>query len=419
MYFKRDLSTALMRYKKFPVVAILGPRQSGKTTLAQHFFNQHKFVTLEHPDSRLFAKTDPERFLYEFENPHGIIIDEFQYVPELLHYIQIEVDQKKRPGYFVLTGSQNFTQVRRSSVRQRKLKSNDYDVGGLNQAITQSLAGRVGILTLLPMSIHEQLENKLFLDLDTLMFKGAYPRIYSDDLLPLDFYPSYIKTYIERDVRDLAHVGDILIFQKFMRMCAAHIGQALKIDNLATNLGVDQRTVNQWIAVLEASYILYQLKPYHNNYNKRLTKTPKIYFYDTGLACSLLDIKSRDALALSPFRGNIFESFMITDFYKQYYNIGLQPSLYFWRDQNGRLEVDCVIDKGNEVIPVEIKSGQTFSSSFFSAINEWSKLADVDLEKNNVVYGGDLNQQRSNGAIIGWQEASTFIARMYEGVIGL
>lgn len=397
MYFKRDLSAALIRYKKFPVVAILGPRQSGKTTIAQHFFDKHKFITLEHPDSRLFAKTDPERFLYEFENPHGLIIDEFQYVPELLHYIQIEVDQKKRPGYFVLTGSQNFI---------------------MNQAITQSLAGRVGILTLLPLSIHEQLENELFLDLDTLMFKGAYPRIYSDDLLPVDFYPSYIKTYIERDVRDLAHVGDILIFQKFMRMCAAHIGQALKIDNLATNLGIDQRTVNQWVSVLEASYILYQLKPYHNNYNKRLTKTPKIYFYDTGLACSLLDIKSRDALALSPFRGNIFESFMITDFYKQYYNIGLQPSLYFWRDQNGRLEVDCLIDKGNEVIPVEIKSGQTFSSSFFSAINDWSKLAEVDLEKNNVVYGGDLNQQRSNGAIVGWQEASTFITRMYKEVTG-
>lgn len=402
MYFKRDIAKALVRYKKFPVVAILGPRQSGKTTISQHFFNEHTFVTLENPDFRMFAKNDPQRFLREFGSAKGIIIDEFQYVPELLHYIQIEVDQNKRPGHFVLTGSQNFPQVRHS-----------LGDGGLNQAITQSLAGRVGILTLLPMSIHESLENALFADVDTLMFKGAYPRIYSDDLLPIDFYPSYIKTYIERDVRDLAHVGDVLIFQKFMRLCAAHIGQSLKVEDLATNLGVDRRTVNQWLAVLESSYIVYLLKPYYNNYHKRLTKTPKIYFYDTGLACSLLDIKSRDALALSPYRGSLFESLMITDFYKQYYNIGIQPSLYFWRDQNGRIEVDCLIDKGNETIPVEIKSGETFSASFFSAINEWSKIADVDLEKNNVIYGGDVNQQRSNGKIVGWREASTFITNMY------
>lgn len=396
MYYQREITKALIRYKNFPVVAVLGPRQSGKTTIVQHFFDKHRFVTLENPDFLEFAKNDPQRFLHEFGNDSGIIIDEFQYAPSLLHYIQIEVDQKKRPGYFVLTGSQNFL---------------------MNRTITQSLAGRVGILTLLPLSLQELLENNLFVDIDTQMFTGGYPRVYSDTLVPFDFYPSYVKTYVERDVRDLAQVGDLSIFQKFMRLCAGYIGQAVNIDNLSANLGVDRRTVMQWLSVLEASYIVYQLKPYYNNYHKRLTKTPKLYFYDTGLACSLLDIKSRDALALSSFRGSLFESLMITDFYKQYYNMGLAPSLYFWRDQNGRIEVDCVIDKGNEIIPVEIKSGQTFSANFFKAINDWSKLADIDLEKNNVIYGGDLNQQRSNGRIVSWREAATFITRMYEGLI--
>lgn len=393
MYFKRDLSAVLRRYAKFPVVAILGPRQSGKTTLSKHYFSNYRFVSLEKPEFRAFAKNDPNKFLKELENPYGVIIDEFQYVPELLSYIQVEVDEKKRPGYFVLTGSQNFL---------------------MNQAITQSLAGRVGILTLLPLSIHELEESSLIKDADTIMFSGAYPRLYSEDILPSDFYPSYIKTYVERDVRQVSNIGDMLTFQKFMQLCAARIGQALNIADLATNLGVDQRVVKKWLAVLESSYIIYLLKPHYNNYNKRLTKTPKLYFYDTGLACSLLDIRSRESLVLSSYRGSLFECLIISDFQKQYCNLGLQPSLYFWRDKNGRIEVDCLIDKGDTIIPVEIKAGSTISTNFFTAINEWSKLAETDPEKNNIVYGGDLNQQRSRGKIIGWQGSGTFISELYD-----
>jgi len=392
MFIKRDLSGILERYVKFPVIAIIGPRQSGKTTLAKHYFSSYRFVNLEKPDVRAFAKNDPNAFLASLENPHGVIIDEFQYVPELLSYIQVIVDEKKRPGYFVLTGSQNFL---------------------MNQAITQSLAGRVGILTLLPLSIHELQENHLIKDVNTTMFKGNYARIFSEDINPLDFYPSYIKTYIERDVRQLTNIGEILIFQKFMQLCAARIGQAVNIEDLATNTGVDQRTIKKWLSLLEASYILYLLKPYYKNFNKRLTKTPKLYFYDTGLACSLLDIKSPELLALSPYRGNLFECLILSDFQKQYCNSALQSSLYFWRDQNGRIEVDGLIDRGDTLFPIEIKAGATISQNYFTAINEWSTIAGTDASRNTIVYTGQEEQKRGKGHVITWIMAGTFIAQLY------
>jgi len=345
-------------------------------------------VNLENPESRSFASEDPNRFLREYENKQGVIIDEFQYVPELLSYIQVAVDEKKRPGYFILTGSQNFL---------------------MNQSITQSLAGRVGILTLLPFSLHELKANKLLQDIDTTLLYGSYPRLYEQQIAAADFYPSYIHTYLERDVRQIANVGDILVFQKLMRLCAARVGQLLNMVDLATYLGVDQRKVKQWLSVLEASYIIFLLKPHFKNFNKRLTKTPKLYFYDTGLACSLLDIRTAEILALSPYRGNLFESLIISDFQKQYYNAGSNPSTYFWREQNGRLEVDCVIDRGDMLLPVEIKSGETISPSFFASLSEWSKITGSNPERATIIYGGNKSQTRSTGKVLGWRQATQFI----------
>ena len=393
MFFKRDLSKVFTRSKKFPVIAILGPRQSGKTTLTKHYFKKHTYLNLENPELRSFAVEDPSRFLQEFENSHGIIIDEFQYAPELLSYIQVIVDEKKRPGYFILTGSQNFL---------------------MNESITQSLAGRVGIVSLLPLSLHELKKSRLLHDIDTTLLYGSYPRLYEAHIDTIDFYPSYIHTYLERDVRQMTHVGDILLFQKLMRLLAARIGQQLNLVDLATTLGLDQRKIKQWLSVLEASYVIFFLRPHFQNFNKRLTKNPKLYFYDTGLACSLLDIKTRESLALSPYRGNLFESLMISDFHKQYYNAGIiNPSLYFWRDQNGRIEVDCIVDRGDILIPVEIKSGQTIVPTFFTSLLEWSKAAGSNAKQPTIIYGGDKNQTRSQAKVIGWQQATQFITDLY------
>ncbi len=388
MYIKRKLAAACKEYKKFPVVAILGPRQSGKTTFAQHVFKKHQFVSLEDPEKRDFATRDPRRFLREMDNEHGIIIDEFQYVPQLLSYIQLEVDTHKRPSHFVLTGSQNFL---------------------MNQAITQTLAGRVGILTLLPFSLKELIDAHLASDVDQILFHGGYPRIYDEKLLPRAFYPSYVHTYVERDVRELATVGNLRTFQKFMQLCAGRVGQLLNISDLATNCSITRATAESWLSVLEASYIVFLLKPHFTNFNKRVTKTPKLYFYDTGLACSLLGIRSKQELSLSTFRGPLFESLMISDLFKQYFNKGEQPPLYFWRDQNGRVEIDCLIDRGGVLTPIEIKSGETVVSDFFDSLTNWKELTEKNAQPGYVLYGGSSEQNRTKGHVIGWQKASDLI----------
>lgn len=389
MIAKRDITPALKRFSKFPVVVILGPRQSGKTTLAKEAFKKHVYVTLEDPEVLDFVTKDPKRFLRENENKHGIIFDEFQHAPELLSYIQIESDTKDRPGYFVLTGSQNFL---------------------MNAAITQTLAGRAGILHLLPLSIHEMEYNKLLpASIDTLIVKGGYPRIHAKKISPRDFFPSYIRTYVERDVRQLINIDDLKTFQKFMKLCAGRIGQLLNVSDIATNCGINQKTANEWLSLLEASYIIFQLKPYFNNFDKRITKTTKLYFYDTGLACSFLGIRTAQELSASPFRGALFECLIISDFYRQYYNKGFEPSLYYWRDQNGRVEVDCLIDLGTHLLPVEMKSGETINRDFFDSISEWSAIAKIDSSAGYIVYGGESGQKRSKGQVIGWKKAGKLI----------
>jgi uncharacterized protein len=383
MFFKRDLSKVLVRFSKFPVVIILGPRQSGKTTLAREFFNRHVFLNLEDQDLQQFAHDDPKRFFNEYDNKYGIIIDEFQYVPNLMSYIKILVDEKKRPGYFVLTGSQNFL---------------------VNENITQSLAGRAGIITLLPFSLNECIQSSILdYDVNEVMYKGFYPRLYSDDIAVSDFYPSYIHLYVERDVRQLINVKNLRTFQKFIRLCAGRVGQLLNVSDLAVQTGITRATAEGWLSILEASYIIFLLRPYHNNYGKRVTKSPKIYFFDTGLVCSLLGMKTKRDIEVSAFRGHIFENLIIVDLYKQCCNKGIEPPLYFWRDKNGRIEIDCLVDVVNEQVPIEIKSGETLVDHYFDGIVRWYDLVTSYDKKGIVVYGGELHQNRKKGKVISWK----------------
>lgn len=393
--FNRLLERILNFYTKFPVLAILGPRQSGKTTLAQKAFPNYAYLSLENPNLREFAQNEPERFLATYDNEFGIILDEFQYAPQLLSFIQLDVDAKQRQGHFILTGSQNFL---------------------VNQAITQSLAGRVGILNLLPFSIAELEQSGLLPATPAeAIFNGFYPRLYQEQIAPERFYPSYIQTYIERDVRTITNVGDLATFQKFVQLCAARIGNLLNLTDLATVCGISVPTAKRWISLLEASYIIFLLEPHFNNFNKRITKMPKLYFYDTGLACSLLRFSSAQDMAISPYWGNLFECFIIADIAKQYFNTGVRPPFYFWRDQNGRLEVDCIIDEGGQLFPIEIKAGLNITTEFFRGLTDWNRLAYGENQSKNLsdltflIYGGRDQQVRTNGTAIPWQNAGHLI----------
>ncbi|MCL4380466.1 ATP-binding protein [Candidatus Dependentiae bacterium] len=400
MILRRDLTETLLRFAKFPVVGLFGPRQSGKTTLVKAVFNNHIYLNFEDQEIRDFAEKDPKGFLRQYENLHGIILDEFQYVPQILSYIQLESDEKKRPGYFVITGSQNFL---------------------MNQAITQSLAGRIGILTLLPLSMHELQHNDVLpKHASDLIFRGSYPRMYTENFTAEELYPSYIQTYVERDVRQLVNVENLRTFRKFLQLCAARIGQLLNINDIAMNCGITHKTAERWLSILEASYIIFLLTPHHENFNKRVIKTPKLFFYDTGLACSVLGLKSGEEVAFSSLRGHLFECLIISDFYKQFYNSGVQPSLYFWRDKNGYIEIDCLIDRASQLIPVEIKSSETVRSELFDALHKWYALSEsvhhaTTKSRGYLVYGGNLTQLRKEGNLVRWQDAGHLIKDIENG----
>ncbi len=386
----RKLAPVLLLYaKEFPVVALLGPRQSGKTTLAQAIFSNHRYVSLESLQEREFAQRDPRGFLQEYTNENGIILDEIQHVPDLLSYIQVQVDEQKKPGYFILTGSQNFL---------------------VNEVISQSLAGRVAILTLLPLSISElQTVNLLPEKIETVLYRGSYPSLYASlTITPFMWYPNYIQTYLERDVRDLKHVIDLSTFKRFIQLCAGRIGQTLNIASLASDCGISQITAKGWISLLEASYIIFLLQPHYKNFSKRLIKTPKLYFYDTGLACSLLGIESQEQLAMHYLRGGLFESFVIAEFFKDYYNAGRVPRLYFWRDNHGH-EIDCIVEQALTLIPVEIKSGKTVTTDFFENIHYWKQLAGDQASNGFIIYAGDNGQRRTDITVLNWQATDTVI----------
>jgi len=367
--------------QKMPVVAIVGPRQSGKTTLAQETFKKHTYLSLEDLKIREFAQKDSDLFFQKYHNDHGIILDEIQEAPQLLSYIQTYADKYKKKGYFILTGSQNFL---------------------VNEAITQSLAGRVAIFTLLPLSIPELKKAKLLpTTVEECIWKGQYPRIYADKLNPTNWYPTYIRTYIERDVRSIRNITSLSTFQRFIGLCAGRIGQLLNITSLANDCGITVSTAKSWLSLLEASYIIFLLQPYHTNVGKRLVKSPKLYFYDTGLACSVLGIESTQDLFNHYLRGGLFESLIISELYKQRYNEGLPPRLYFWRDKMGH-EIDCLKVSANTIVPIEIKAGKTISQDYFKGLNYWNKTLN---KKSNgfVIYAGEDNQKRSGGNVINWQ----------------
>lgn len=362
---------------KFPIVTVTGPRQSGKSTMLRNGFPDYRYVSLENPDMRSFAMTDPMGFLQTYDN--RVIIDEAERVPELFSYIQTHVDEVNGPGMYLLAGSSNFH---------------------LMSSIDQSLAGRTGVVKLLPFSrgeLHEA--GRLPGSINEQIFTGFYPRIYDKDISPTDYYPAYITTYVERDVRSILNVTNLSRFTRFIRLCAGRIGQLLNMSALATETGVTIPTIDSWLSVLEASYIVYRLEPNFNNYNKRIVKTPKLYFYDTGLACSLLGITSPEQLDTHFLRGGLFENMVINQFMKDALNRGVRPDLTFWRDSTG-LEVDLIRTEGLDVYGYEIKSGSTFNPDYFKGLKKWGELAGVTPDHLSVIYGGRTALTTSAGGVI-------------------
>ncbi|MBX2964210.1 MAG: ATP-binding protein [Cyclobacteriaceae bacterium] len=368
-------------FKHFPVVFVTGPRQSGKTTLVRALFKHLPYVLLETPESRQLAREDPKAFLANY--PSGAILDEVQNVPDLFSYLQGIVDDN-RDVRFVLTGSQNFL---------------------LNERISQSLAGRAGICSLLPLTIGELKHGNL--TVEEYLFKGFYPELYNRSIPEELFYPSYIQTYLERDVRTLKNVGDIAQFSLFLKLCAGRIGQVLNLSSLANDAGVSVNTAKGWLSVLEASYLVYRLQPHYKNFNKRLIKSPKLYFTDTGLVCNLLGIRKADEIRNHFAVGHLFENFVIMECYKQRLNKGIRDGLYYWKDNKGT-EIDLLVENGADTLAVEIKAGKTFTPDFFKNLRYWSDLSNVSGKNCKVVYGGESVQTLPYGELRSWNTISDF-----------
>lgn len=361
--------------RQFKTVAVVGPRQSGKTTLVSKVFDNKPYVNLENPDQRRYALEDPRGFLSLY--PEGAVLDEIQRAPELFSYLQQILDESPENGKFILTGSNNFL---------------------LQEKISQSLAGRVGYLFLLPLSIEET--GKVNPDYNTLLLKGSYPALYNElnkEADPSKYYANYIRTYVERDVRLIKNITDLYAFERLLRLCAGRIGQLLNMSSLAIEVGVDIKTIGSWISILETSFILFRLQPYHKNYNKRIVKMPKLYFYDTGVATALLGIENPAQLVYHPFRGNLFENLVILEILKKRYNSGKRGNLFFWRDNVGN-EVDLLIETSLQPLAVEIKAGLTVTDEFFKGIRFWQKLN--NKQHAFVVYAGKSIQKRSENITV-------------------
>ncbi len=382
---QRDIASKLKELAgKFPAISLTGPRQSGKTTLLKHLFNDKPYVSLEDLDTRLMAESDPRSFLGAYAN--GAIIDEAQRVPSLFPYLQGVLDKHDKPGLFILSGSQNFL---------------------LMESITQSLAGRVAVLKLLPFNKNE-LKETIFGDLttDKSIFTGWYPRIFDKQISPPDYYASYLQTYVERDVRQLRNIQDLSLFNRFIRLCAARIGQLLNLSSLSNDCGISVTTAQTWLSLLQTSYLVYLLPPHHENFSKRLVKMPKLYFYDTGLACHLLNINESKLLSTHYLRGNLFENMIVMDIVKDYANRGLEAPVYFWRDKTGN-EIDCLIDTALGYQLIEIKSAKTFNKDFLKNLLYYQKL---NAGKHRLglicVYDGEPEFQFQEVKIMPWSKAT-------------
>jgi len=380
--FDRTLEAKILAVsKKYKVVAMVGPRQSGKTTLAKKVFPSHAYISLENPDVRLRALSDPRSFLDAL--PENSILDEIQNTPELFSYLQEIVDNKNDPRRFILTGSNSFQ---------------------LNEKISQSLAGRIRIFSILPLTLNELPISVKNQSVDQLMLTGGYPRIYDENLDPSEWFESYYQTYLQKDVKEIVNVADTNQFDRFVRLCAGRIGGLTDYSAIASEVGVSQPTAMRWTSVLESSFITFRLSPHFNNFGKRLIKSPKLYFFDTGLACQLLRISTCDQLMHHPLRGAIFENFIIAECMKLTYNKGVQPGLYFWRDQHGH-EIDLIIDKGTELVPVEIKSGATFHADWLKNIEWFNNLN--PRETSFLVYGGKEKFTSRKTQVTSWANLDT------------
>ncbi|MCC2624587.1 MAG: hypothetical protein K0R14_460 [Burkholderiales bacterium] len=383
MIFAREITNELLNAaKSYPVVTVIGPRQSGKTTLVRNTFPDLQYVNLEAPDIRQFAQNDPRAFLSRYTT-NGVILDEIQRVPELLSYIQVIVDETKVFGKFILTGSHQLM---------------------LHQAITQSLAGRTSLLTLLPMTISELTNAQFNLDIDQYMLNGCFPRIYADNLTPIKTYRNYFQTYIERDVRQMINIKDINLFEKFIRICASRIGQVINKDGMANELGMSAATVTQWLSILKASFVIFMLPPYFENFGKRMIKASKLYFTDTGLAAYLLGIENTQQLSRDPLRGFLFENLVILELVKTRLNMGLDTGLYFYRDSNQN-EIDVIYKSGHELLPIEIKSAQTFDPTFLRGLNFYQNLTKDRVSKKYLIYSGSYEQEIGDTHIINYKNA--------------
>ena len=380
---KRDIQKRLLQLsEKFPVITVIGPRQSGKTTLVKMVFPEKEYRNLEEPDTRLFAQSDPRSFLSVKKS--GLIIDEAQRVPDLFSYIQTIVDEKKTPGSFILTGSHNFL---------------------MQEKISQTLAGRVAILTLLPFSLGEIHSDDLKADFTNYIFKGFYPPVYDRNIEPRDWYPNYIRTYLERDVRLIKNIPNLNSFTLFVKLCAGRIGQLLNLSSLAVEAGISVNTAKSWLSVLEASYIIFRLEPHYQNFNKRLVKMPKLYFYDTGLACSLLGLENVNQVNTHFLIGGLFENLVLSDLLKYKMNKGLNCNFYYWRDKLGR-EIDCLIDFGVERTILEIKAGKTVNEEFFKGLTFYKELSGDENIHSYLIYSGEKEEIRSAGKVLPWHKAT-------------
>ena len=374
---KRTAEVRLRKLAKtFRSVAVIGPRQSGKTTLCRKVFPQKPYVSLESPDTLEFAKADPRGFLSQYKN--GAILDEIQKAPHLFSYLQQVLDETKKKGLFILTGSNNFL---------------------LQENITQTLPGRIAYLQLLPLSLKELRDSKkIKADYGWHILTGGYPEVIAKKINPADWYADYLNTYVERDVRQLKNISNLSQFIKLLRLCAGRTGQLLNLTSLSNDCGIDQKTVAAWLSVLQSSFIIYLLKPYHNNFNKRIIKTSKLYFYDTGVACSLLGITNARHISTHAAKGSLFENMILSELLKERLNAGAADNLYYWRDKTGN-EVDILSDKAGRLTAMELKAGETVSSDFFKGLEYFSSLNTKAIVKL-LVYGGNQEQKRSNGIIV-------------------
>lgn len=380
--FKRTLSEKILSLStSFPVLSLTGPRQSGKTTLVRSLFPDYEYVNLENLDDRMAAEEDPIRFLRSHSEA-GMIIDEAQKVPDLFSYLQGIVDETQLMGRYVLTGSQNFL---------------------LLEKITQSLAGRVAICHLMPFTQGElRSAGVLRTEMDEALFQGGYPVLYDREIAPTDYFPSYIQTYIERDVRSIANIGNLSTFQRFIKLCAGRVGQLLNMSSLGNDLGINYKTVQSWISILETSFIVFRLAPHHQNFRKRIVKQHKLYFYDTGLLCSLLDIESPRQLSTHYLRGNIFESMIVSEYLKHRHHSGQRSNAYFWRDNKGH-EVDLLLEHADQLTAVEIKSAETLNPELFRGLRYFKSLSGIPEDNLFLVYGGSRKQSRKYGQALSWK----------------